>query len=56
MKKTGDWKKDFDWTDKNDCPVGEAVYPHLTEVDLSFENGSTPTLTLITKNTNKELN
>ncbi len=21
--KTGDWRKDFDWTDSNDCPVHE---------------------------------
>jgi len=24
INKTGNWRLDYDWTDKNDCPVDEA--------------------------------
>ena len=40
-----DWRKDFDWTDKNDCPVIEPVFPQLTEVDTSFK--ATPTAQVV---------
>lgn len=43
--KTGDWRKDFDWTDKNDYPVDEPVFPQLTEVDMSFK--PTPTAQVV---------
>ena len=40
-----DWRKDFDWTDKNDYPVDEPVFPQLTEVDTSFK--PTPTAQVV---------
>ncbi len=45
MPKNYDWRRDFNWQDKTDEPVGEAVFPQLTKVDYNFK--STPTAQVI---------
>ena len=45
IRNKNDWRKDFDWTDKNDSPVIEPVFPQLTEVDTSFK--ATPTAQVV---------
>ena len=38
MPKNYNWKTDFDWTDKNDEPVREAVVSHIYKIDYSFKH------------------
>jgi hypothetical protein len=41
MTREYNWRRDFNWQDKTDEPVGEAVFPQLKKVDYNFK--PTPT-------------
>jgi hypothetical protein len=56
MTKDYNWRTDFNWQDKNDEPVKEAKFPHLTKVDCSFRDKSFKQLQLTPTNNRKDLN
>ena len=42
MKQSQDWRKNYDWTDKNDWPVDEAVEDCKTIPTLNADEPDSP--------------
>ena len=56
MTKDYNWRTDFNWQDKNDEPVKEAKFSHLTKFVYSFRDKNFRQLKLTSTNNRKDLN